>query len=259
MKAYSLVFVFCAGLVLHGCGESLLDSRYALELPDIPQNWAALLGSPCWKVEWLNEGGWTETMTVQSGKRVEISLPQTWANAVSAVPFWPNKGIGLGIFRPAGAIFPFDVSGKSLILSWQGGVDANLYWELARAYARQESPPQTTVPRLPQNFDWPRFRLLFEDPSLKEDVRADPWLADWPGIAEKIVQSGFDKRRLVAEARSNLIVPVSPGPWIGTSPFAAPLLFESVPIFPVRPAADTWVCAEGILRCNAQTWIFLEW
>jgi hypothetical protein len=176
------------------------------------------------------------------------------ASAVSALPFWQDKGIGPGTFRPAGAIFPFDASENRLVLSWKGGVDANLFWELAQAYSGK------TATRLPQNFDWPRFRLLFDDPTLHEDIRADPWLADWQGIAEKMVASGFDKRRLVPEPRDSLKVPVSDGPWIGTSPFAPPLLFEAGPVFPVRQASDTWVSAEGILRCNREAWILItEW
>ena len=223
-------------------------------------------------------------MVVRGDEKPAISLPQTWTSAVSAWPFWPDKGLVPGIFMPAGAIFPFDASGKSLRLSWQGGVDANLFWEFAQASdkAGQEPAGQESVPpepepeteaveraaaRLPWNFDWPRFRELFDDPSLNADIRADPWLADWQSIAEKIVQSGFDKRRLVPEARSSLAIPVQPGPWIGTSPFAPPLLFEAapeeagqtVPVFPVRPTADTWVCADGILRCNTETWIFMAY
>jgi hypothetical protein len=266
MKRYFWAFLLCAGFFLHSCGESPVDSRYTLDLPEIPPAWKAILGSPYWRVEWLNVEGRKEAVTVRGGGGVEISLPPTWVSAVSAMPFWPGRGIRPGIFRPAGAIFPFDVSGKNLVLSWRGGVDANLYWEFVKAAggAGQESTPDETasaqraaVSRLPWNFNWPRFRLLFDDPSLNADVRADPWLADWHGIAAKIVQSGFDKRRLVPETRSSLEIPVSPGPWIGTSPFAAPLLFESVPVFPVRPTADTWVSAEDILRCNTETWILL--
>ena len=243
----------CAGFVLHGCGESLADSRYILEMPGLPPAWEVLLGSPYWRVEWLNSEGRAETAIVRGNGGAAVSLPATWVSAVSAAPFWPDRGLGPGIFRPAGAIFPFDVSGKSLVLSWQGGVDANLYWELAAACGEAG---QNSV-RLPWNFNWPRFRRLFAGPTLNADVRADPWLADWSGIAAKIVQSGFDKRRLVPEARSDMEIPVNPGPWIGTSPFAAPLLFEAVPVFPVRPAADTWVSAGGILRCNTETWILL--
>jgi hypothetical protein len=149
-----------------------------------------------------------------------------------------------------------------------GGVDAVLYWELGNASAG-EPGTQSSVPRMPWNFNWPRFRGLFTDVSVNAQFRADPWLADWPSIAEKIWLSGFDKRRLVPQAREELPVPVAPGPWIGPSPFAAPLYFTGGPVFPVRTPAsgsppgvsgpvDTWVCAEGILRCNSNAWIFLE-
>jgi hypothetical protein len=264
MKICFLAIVSCMGLFLNSCGEGLTDSSFALELPVLPQAWEDVLGSPNWRIEWINEDGRKETTTVQGNGGLNISPPQTWVSAVSAFPFWPQKGVGPGIFKPAGAIFPYDVSGGSLVLSWQGGVDAALYWELARAYggaaqeAAEESPERAAVARLPMNFNWPRFRRLFDDPSLNAEVRADPWLADWAGIAAKIVLSGFDKRRLVPEARSALTVPVGPGPWIGASPFAAPLIFETTPVFSVRPTADTWVSKEGLLRCNSETWIFIQ-
>ncbi|MDR0495726.1 MAG: hypothetical protein LBG95_08905 [Treponema sp.] len=280
MKSFFVVFAICAVFFLHGCGVSLLDSRYSLELPDIPQRWAALLGKPYWRIEWLNSEGRIEVMTLRGEENRGISLPQGCASAVLAMPFWPDRGLRPGIFRPAGAIFPFDASGKSLILSWRGGVDAKLYWELVKAYngadeetaspeeASESLPAETApneravVPRVPWNFDWPRFRLLFEDQSLNAEVRADPWLADWQSIAAKIVLSGFDKRRLVPEPRINLTIPLPHnargGPWTGTSPFAAPLVFETEPVFPARSTADTWVSREGILRCNTETWIFIE-
>jgi hypothetical protein len=263
MKAYYLLIISCTGLFLNNCGESLTDSSFTLELPSLPQAWEDVLGSPCWRIEWVNEEGRKEEMLVRGNGSWNISLPQTWASAVSAFPFWPDKGIDPGIFKPAGGIFPYDASGNSLILSWQGGVDAVLYWELAYGGTGQEeaeeSSERAAVTRIPMNFNWPRFRRLFDDPSLNAEVRADPWLADWAGIAAKIVKSGFDKRRLVPEARSVLEVQVGPGPWIGVSPFAGPLFFETTPIFSVRPTADTWVSKEGLLRCNSETWILINW
>jgi hypothetical protein len=257
MKSYFLLLVLCMGCVLHGCGFTAWDKnpqRYDLELPRLPPEWKSLLGNPRWQIEWVNPEGRRKTMSVRENARVNIAIPLNFASAVSALPFWPDKGIGPGIFRPAGAIFPFDASGDSLVLSWKGGVDANLFWELVQAYS-DKAPI-----RLPQNFDWPRFRLLFDDSTLNEAIRADPWLADWQGIAGKIVQSGFDKRRLVPEPRIGLKVPVSGGPWIGSSPFAPPLLFEADPVFPVRPSSDTWVSAQGLLRCNTEAWILItEW
>ena len=260
MNKYFLAVFLYTGFFLVGCGDSLVNPQYALKLPEMPQNWETILGEPRWQVEWLNEKGQKETATIRRMGIVEVSLPPTWASAVLAMPFWPEKGISPGMFKPAGAIFPFDVSGKTLLLSWQGGVDATFFWELAKAAGMAaDATAGRAVDRMPQNFNWPRFRELFDDPSLNEEVRADPWLADWQSIAEKTVQSGFDRRRLVPETRGTLQVPVERGPWFGTSPFAAPLVFESAPIFPVRPSGDTWVSREGLLRCNTETWILLEW
>jgi hypothetical protein len=202
-----LALVGTAVFILFGCGGSLVDSRYSLELPELPAAWESLLGRPHWRIEWVDVDGRKEMQIVVGSRNTEIDLPSTLASAVSAYPFWPEMGISPGIFRPAGAIFPFDVSGKNLVLSWRGGVDAALYWELAAS-----ATGQTAVLRKPWNFDWPRFRQLFTDSSLNAEIRADPWLADWCGIAEKIVKSGFDKRRLVPEARSNVQIPVNSGP-----------------------------------------------
>jgi hypothetical protein len=252
---FNLLVILCAGFSLTGCGAVVSDSGYSLMLPAIPPDWESLLGEPHWRIEWSSAGGKTETETIRADQRLEIALPQTWASAVTAWPCWPEHGIAPGVFRPAGAIFPFDADGHTLAVSWQGGVDAVLYGELARATAQTGR----AASRLPWNFNWPRFRDLFAESGLNADICADPWLADWRDIAEKIVQSGFDKRRLVPENRGGLSAPVDPGPWIGTSPFAPPLLFEGPPVFPVRNATDTWVSTGGILRCNNEAWIFLPW
>ncbi|MCL2042806.1 MAG: hypothetical protein FWG89_01565 [Treponema sp.] len=257
MKTFYFILIFCAALLAHNCGEAPVDSRYYLVLPELPDSWETVLGSPHWQLEWISDSGNKETRIVQGDARsLEVTLPQTWASPVVAMPFWPEKSINTGLFKPAGAIFPHDVSGKTLVLSWQGGVDASLFWEFAAAYGRTGQVSAT--PRLPHNFNWPRFRALFDDPALNGEVRADPWLADWSSIAERTVQSGFDRRRLVPEARSSISVPVTSGPWVGTSPFAAPLFFEGIPVFPVRQTADTWVSFEGIIRCSSETWIFFQ-
>ena len=246
-----------AAFVLCGCGEhSLTHPRYSLQFPPLPPLWETLLGEPHWQVLWVDSDGRRQTATIRGRGGLEVSLPQSWANPVSAAPFWPERGIAPGIFKPAGAIFPFDASGRTLPLSWQGGVDAAFYLELARHFNGEGT---ATVLRLPQNFNWPRFRSLFSDDGINEQVRSDPWLADWDSIAVRTIASGFDRRRLTPEARSDIEVPVGPGPWIGTSPFAAPLCFEGIPTFPVRSAADTWVSADGLLRANNEAWMFLAW
>ena len=247
----SLFSVSCGGMFIGG------EARYVLELPELPDAWRSMLGSPHWRIEWFDGEGRKRSAVLAGGAGLDVSVPGTFANPVLALPFWPEKGIDHGVFRPAGAIFPFDVSGGRLVLSWRGGIDAAMFLELARAAGSAENAaPHPT--RLPWNFNWPRFRLLFEDPALNADVRADPWLVDWPGVAARTVQSGFDRRRLVPEAVVALELPLGHGPWIGTSPFAAPLVFAATPVFPVRPGADTWVSAEGLLRANTEAWIWRE-
>jgi hypothetical protein len=237
-----------------GCGRALTDPVYVLKLPEPPPVWTELLGPPQWRVEWISPEGVKESR-VAAGD-VETALPQTWANPVSAWPFWPDKGIGPGIFRPAGAIFPFDVSGADLRLSWRGGVDAFVYWELEAASAAQAGT-RTSAVRLSRNFNWPRFRELFDDPAFFEKLRSDPWAVDWKAAAVKIVSSGFDKRRIVPEARAETAVPVPPGPWIGTSPFVPPLIFgkKESPVFPVGSKPESWVSPAGLLRVAPAAWI----
>jgi len=257
MRVSFFAIFSCLWVLLSGCGETFTDSRYILKMPSLPQSWEELLGSAFWQIEYINNDGKNESVVLNESKSVEINLLQNCSNAVLAYPYWPDRGIVPGVFKPAGAIFPFDVSGNKLVISWQGGVDAYLFREFSLLAGGTDITGKA-VSRLPQNFNWPRFRKLFDDLSVNAEVRCDPWLADWTVIAEKTVLSGFDKRRLIPEARVGKTIPVNCGPWAGTSPFASPLLFNGLPSFPVRTATDTWICAEGILRCNSQTWIFVE-
>jgi hypothetical protein len=256
-------------LFLTGCETPILDSGFDLAAPPVPPAWVETLGPPAWRVQWINGRGEWEGMEIISpwGGTVGQSgaarsgfggdLPVSGASPVLAWPFWPDLGILPGDFRPAGAIFPFDVSGRDLILSWEGGVAAFFYRSLAEAAGAGSSKA-----RQPGNFDWPRFRELLRDPALKESFLADPWTADWKLIARETVESGFEKRRLVSVPRNELALPVHPGPWISSSPFPAPLFFgEDPPVFPAPPGIepDTWYSAQGILRCAGNAWIFIPW
>jgi hypothetical protein len=256
-----------------GCKADLLDTRYTLELPALPPAWEELFGIPCWRIEWLNPGGEAETLmwkgTGESARTPEISLPQTRAAAVSALPFFPDRGIQAGLLRPAGAVFPFDVpadvsTGKSslpvLRLSWQGGVDAVLYRELGIAAAHYDGSSSQSV-RLPQNLDWPRFRELFSDPDISDKVRTDPWTVDWKTAADKIIRSGFNKRYITGEETTEIQVPAGPGPWIGSSPFVSPLFFDerAAPSFPAGENTSIWFSDAGILKVNKTAWILVPW
>ena len=257
MTVLSPVLLLAGVLTAVGCRD-ITPSGYALRLPAPPEHWVSLLGEPCWRLEWFDPDGrlqMSDFAPSASGETFpgEIKIPETWANPVTAWPFWPEHNLIPGLFKPAGALFPFDTGGDRLNLTWEKGVDAVFYRELALANEGNRA-------RLPANFNWPRFRELFTTGLLNEAVCKDPWLVDWRSAAEKTVVNNFDRRRLVPEASAAKAVPVPEGTWYGSSPFAEPLFFAAgtTPVFSVRPEINVWISSEGILRINGDVWIFIE-
>jgi len=244
--------IFFVSLHLVCCGEPF-PSRYVLVLPDVPAAWVSLLGEPHWRLEWLDPSGREQTADILPGNSAEIELPITWTNPVTAWPYWPDRNLIPGHFKPAGALFPFDASGERLRLSWEAGPDAVFYRELAIAAGQNNA-------KKPAYFDWTRFRALFHLETINQAVRKDPWLVDWRNVAERTASSSFDSRRLVPGTAKSITVPVPAGPWYGASPFADPLLFTEgePPIFPVRSGVNVWGSSEGILRISGEAFVFRE-
>lgn len=258
MKTY--IFRLITVIVLAAqlcCCVDRFSCRYVLELPELPVAWVSILGEAWWRVEWVDPTGQKRTAEFPPGTLtgVTVEIPVTWTTPVTASPFWHSYNLLPGIFKPAGALFPFDVSekGDKLRLSWEAGPDAVFYWELVFAYDQKSS-------KIPSNFDWLRFRELFLSETLNEAVLEDPWLVDWRSLAERTITVNFDRRRVVPETVELRTIPVPSGYWYGTSPFAAPLFFteEQQPVFPVRSGVNVWISAEGILKVNGETWMFIE-
>jgi len=241
-----------------GC-ENRFPSEFVPELPETPDAWVAILGEPHWQIEWIDPDGQKQTAVYPPSKlkNAEIRLPLTWASPVTAYPYWPSKNLPAKLFKPCGAIFPFDVIGNQLRLSREAGADSIFYFELALAYKKASG---SSVEKTPNNFDWVRFRELFKSGSLNEAVCKDPWVVDWRAVAEKTAASNFDKRRIVPQAAVQKTIPVPAGTWYGTSPFAEPLHFEEgePPVFPVRSGINIWISSEGVLKVNGDTWIFTK-
>ena len=235
------------------CESGPILSSYRLVLPELPVHWKEILGEPHWRLEWIGgEGFWLEWEG--AGQPPELSPIQEWTSPVLAWPFWPAWDLPPGLMRPAGALFPWDVSGGKLLSSWKGGADAVFWKELALA----ERSTAAAAGRLPWYFDWPRFRELLRDGNVPEPVRRDPWLADWKYIAERTVRSGFDRRRIVSRTFTGLSIPGLGGRWIGSSPFALPLdaPTEGPLVLSVSAAADTWVSPGGVLKCSSSGWVW---
>jgi hypothetical protein len=232
--------------------DDVIRQSYRVNLPALPDVWLEILGEAAWHIEWVGEDGAMHSVEkLQGGIQPYVDLMQSWTTPVSAWPYW--QGIKYGVMKPAGAIFPLDVSGSSIKLSWNGGVDAVFFWELATLDNEK---------RLPSNFNWKRFRELFSGAQLPEDVLSDPWLADWKDIAIKTAASGFDRRRIVSQKRSSLSLNIpANGPWIGASPFISGKGWQTgeTVIVKLGSQVESYFCPTGILHCSSATWTWLKY
>lgn len=258
MRLKILLYMFL-GMALTACSPVIPPAYYPV-LPALPPAWETLLGQPLWRVEWYDADGSLRHAQGDAASLPAMALSPGLVQPVLAHPSWP--GMPPGTMRPAGAIFPHDAEDSQLVLSWEGGVEAAFYQALNRAALAAETEGQGKQLRQGAYFDWPRFRALMGGGDLPGGVQEDPWLVDWQSVAEKTVQSGFDRRRIKVQAREELAVAIpSGGPWIGASPFAAPLPWqagETVRIG-VNARADTYASPGGVLRCTRGAWVWLPW
>jgi hypothetical protein len=258
---------FLCLLLFLSCGLRDGEAPARLEFPPLPAAWAELLGEPRWCIRYY-AGAEREAYLEDGG---EFFLSPSATGPVLAWPYWPARRLEPGDFRPAGLILPYDgrppEGAPRLVLSWRGGVDAWFYQALDRAALDRAPVEKATAgdaepPRRGGNFNWPKFRELFSDPSVPQEIREDPWRADWEAVAEKTLSSGFRKQWLVVVETSPLSISAPPGPWISPSPFAGPLEFGAGPcVFPVGPgpAVQAWYSAWGILHCSGKSWMLLPW
>ena len=248
----TLIYFLLAALWM-SCGPSPLPESYRIKLPASPALRAELLGDCRWRLEWDDSGGrLCHTEIAAANGSGGINILAEWPSAILAWPYWPEKGLAAGLFYPAGAIFPFDLSGDTIILSWEAGVEAYFYRELDKARSLN------TTNRIPEFFDWKRFRTLLKGDA-PEEIRSDPWLADWKSIAERTVNSGFRSSYIRAETRTEtaVIIPHS-GPWLGASPFITPEFWgEGEEIFLLlSPRPKIFICPGGLFNVSAQTWLW---
>jgi len=253
MKTLFFTVTFTLFVLLFSC-DCPIKPSYRLVLPELPGHWEEFPGKPHWRLEWINgNAAWQDWEGLEVP---EISINQEWTTAVLALPFWPERGLLPGMMRPSGALFPWDVSGETIVLSWKAGVEAFFWKEMVLA----DRPAAAAENRLPWYFDWPRFRELMESENIPSIVCQNPWLADWKSIAQKTILSGFDRRRIVSRSFSGLAIPGLAGRWIGSSPFTEAL--ETAPGSPlllmVTDEPDTWVSEGAVLRCSSSGWVYLE-
>ena len=269
MKQYLFAVFLCIPVLFGACLKSPIPPGCRLLLPELPLSWQGILEEPHWRLEWVNTKGVWQEMDLKPGEAApKLSLMIEWTTPVFAWPYWPERGLFPGLMRPAGALFPWDyLPGKNgasvLALSWQGGVDAFFWKELAKA-ERLSAASEARLPgiqRVPWYFDWQRFRDLFcESGTLAENVRTDPWLADWTDIAERTILNGFDRRRISSRQFTEINIPGLDGRWIGSSPFALPLYAEPGSPLSIMASERTevFVSINAVLKCSTAAWILLQ-
>ena len=260
MKYNYFTGLVIALVLLAACNQGPIPASLRPLFPELPTQWQEILGGNHWRLEWLSEDGlWQEWEVPPGAQTPLISLSAEWTTPVLAWPFWPSWNLPAGVMRPAGALFPWDSAGEKLKLNWMGGVDAIFWKELALAYGAQYRSDPNAPGRPPWFFDWPRFRELFQGENISDAVQDDPWLADWKDISQKTVQSGFDRRRIVAQNFSELTIPGMGGFWLGSSPFAPPIETDTGGplVLNVADTTETWVSSRGILKCSSSGWVFI--
>ena len=265
------LFLFCTVhcLAFVSCGPSPIPVSYRVQFPSSPAYRTEVLGKNHWKLEYYDSAGnFFQKEVPGNAARVEINVLQKWPNAILAWPYWPDvtgqgaandslspaRGLAAGFFYPAGAIFPLDVAGDTIILSWEAGAEAYFYREMDKA---QEF--NTGTNRSPEYFDWKRFRSLLRE-NADFELKHDPWLADWKDIAERTVLSGFRQSFVRKEVRTGteIIVPHT-GPWLSASPFRLPQFWETDEeiMLSVSTRPEVYVCPGGKLSVSSQMQLWI--
>jgi len=249
MKTLLLLLLICC---LWACGPAPLPDHYRVQLPPSPVSRTEMLGTCRWRLEWYDSWGRLRQEDV-AGSGGEIIPLIEWPSAVLAWPYWPEKGLAAGHFFPAGALIPFDVAGDTIILSWETGPEAYFYRELDKAR------DLNTTNRIPEYFDWKRFRTLLRE-NAPEELKADPWLADWKNIAERTARSGFRQSYVRAAARTGKEVTIPhTGPWLGASPFS-PVEFwneDERVLFLLSSRPGIFVCSGGMLSVSEKNYLWM--
>jgi hypothetical protein len=141
-------------------------------------------------------------------------------------------------------------------------VEAVFYREMAASRGALAGDKPGADKRRPELFDWPRFRELWAGAELNPEIREDPWLADWPVLARRTLESGFDRRRISPKTRKTLGLSMPPGEtWITPSPFAPARSWQEGEWVELEAdlEVETLLSPQGMLRYTRDAWIWRPW
>lgn len=195
-----------ACLAAASCSWFSGTARVAVRLPEPPEHWRRAFP----ELEFL--------LVAPSGESIPggLRLPKE--------PNWPVQAVPLARgarLRPAGALWPWDLDGQTLVLTWEHGPAAEVFAALVR-----EGVDVTAL----------------DGERLLEQMAArggeDPWVLDLSHLASRLAVGEFRVTDLRALPRRDLQLQLPPGGWLLDSPFrpalqaddAGPLRLLGVPL-----------------------------
>ena len=196
---------------LSGCPAFGPEAGLRVVLPPLPEHWRRAFPGLGALIVFPDSTGRMREVDVSAWETTAaISCPKTGVTPLLAFPRTGKDGDGTqdgrGLLRPAGGLYPFSLRGggdrQPIELTWEDGAACSVL-SLLRSHGTDCS--------------------LFNIQRLCAYMRrrADPWVLDLEGIAEKIARGNFTAYDIDALPGHDQRVRPGPGQWFLESPFCA--------------------------------------
>jgi hypothetical protein len=184
-----LVLAILPVIPLSSCALDTRVDRIILRFPENPPAWRGA-GNPRYELAYRDAAGSKIRLDSGPGDGIPITLERGRDQAFLAYPYmadylWP------GVLKPAGAVYPGELAGDELALTWEGGLGASA----ARSLEGSGYPIGTV--------DWRRIAA-----EAKKRV-GDPWAIGFRPIAAALLNGSFGMATLKPDALLPVRVPLS--------------------------------------------------
>jgi hypothetical protein len=212
------VFAVFTIVPLVSCSLDASTDRIVLRFPEIPPAWRNA-GNLRYKLTFRDAEGSKIDLDAVPGDGIQITLERGSAQAFLAYPYitdylWP------GILKPAGAVYPGELAGDELRLTWEGGLGAGA----ARILEGSGYPIGTA--------DWRRIAAEAKDRA------GDPWAIGSRPIASAILSGSFGVAAFKPEVPLPVRVPLSARPTDGAGGGTRETSWAADSPFALRPVED---------------------
>lgn len=137
-------------------------------------------GSLSWNIKWLSPEGKIESKRLDYTDSIQTIPIEFARNRTTPVLAFLEVNERQDIL-PAGSIYPVNISGNSISLSWLNGISAQVLMDLLT----KTNQPAEDAQHFCNYFNWQKFQ---EDFAKRVD---EPWLVDKEKITEKLCTGSF--------------------------------------------------------------------